>query len=163
MKKCLATLLGVMTALTCVGCNNTPSGPVAGDDDVVIKFIVSDGGIGSEWLSKANERFMAKYKDKDYGDGKVGVFCDITKNQPSSANMSTDGYHVYFFDRSSKVSALAAQGNSLDITEIVQEKYDERDGEKISIEDKIPEEYRNFCKSLDGKYYAVPYTEVYGG
>ncbi len=162
-KKFLATVLGVMTALTCVGCNKTPDGPVAGNDDVVIKFIVSDGGIGSEWLSKANERFMAKYKDKDYGNGKIGVFCDITKNQPSPANMSTDGYHVYFFDRSSKVSGLAAQGNSLDITEIVQEKYDDRDGEALSIEDKIPEEYRNFCKSLDGKYYAVPYTEVYGG
>lgn len=163
MKKFLTAFLGVMMALTCVGCNKTPSGPTADTNDVVIKFIVSDGGIGAEWLKKSNERFMEKYKEKDYGNGKVGVFCDITNNLPSSANMSTDGYHVYFFDRSSKVSGLAAQGNSLDITEIVQEKYDERDGEKISIEDKIDEEYRNFCKSLDGKYYAVPYTEVYGG
>ena len=162
MKKFLAALLGIIMMLTCVGCTNPPS-PAGDGNDVVIKFIVSDGGIGSEWLNKANQRFMDQYADKDYGNGKVGVYCDITKNLPSPANMSTDGYHVYFFDRSSKVSGLAAQRNVLDITEIVQEKYDVRDGETLSIEDKIPEEYRNFCKSLDGKYYAVPFTEVYGG
>ncbi len=162
LKKILTIALGLIMVVTCIGCGS-PEGPQAGSDDVQIKFIVSDGGIGADWLNQANARFMEKYKDKDYGNGKIGVFCDITNNSPSPANMDTDGYHVYFFDRSEKVSALAAQGNSLDITEIVQEKYDDRGGVKTSIEDKIHPDYRDFCKSGDGKYFAVPYTEVYGG
>lgn len=158
MKKFLAILLSVLCLLTFTGCpKDDPVG-----NKVKINFIITDGGIGYEWLDKINERFEIANAETVYGT-KTGVYCDITTGMPSVDSMDRDGYHVYFFDRSEKVSSIALTGQALNITDIVTEDYDSRNGELISIEDKIPEEYRNFCKDLNGNYYAVPYTEVYGG
>ena len=159
MKKFLAFLLCAICVLTFTGCPG-PENPVG--NKVQINFIITDGGIGYDWLDKINERFEIANENTAYGE-KEGVYCNITTGMPSVDNMSRDGYHVYFFDRSEKVSSIALGGQALDISDVVTEKYDNRDGQLISIEDKIPEEYRNFCKDANGNYYAVPYTEVYGG
>ena len=45
------------------------------------------------------------------------------------------------------------------IDDIVKEKYDERDGAKISIEDKMYDNYKSFSKGSDGEYYTIPTIE----
>lgn len=164
MKKLMTMLLCLILCFSAVACGgdsgsgeNGPSG-----DQVVLEFFITDGGIGSEWLRLANERFMAQNATTAYGD-KTGVFCRINKGQPTLSEMATDGYHVYFMDRTQPVASMAKTGNLLDIDAWVREKYDTRDGQLVSIEDKFFPTYKEFTLGDDGKYYGIPYTEVYGG
>ena len=162
MKKLMTMLLCLVLCFSAVACGGDTGEEGPSENQAVIEFFITDGGIGSEWLRLANERFMAANVNTPYGD-KTGVFCRINKGQPSLASMATDGYHVYFMDRTQPVDSMAKTGNLLPVTDWVTEKYDDRDGTLMSIEDKFFPEYKNFTKGDDGEYYGVPYTEVYGG
>ena len=162
MKKLMTMLLCLVLCFSAVACGGDTGEEGPGENQAVIEFFITDGGVGSEWLRLANERFMNANVNTQYGD-KTGVFCRINKGQPSIASMSTDGYHVYFMDRTQPVAGMMKTGNLLNINSWVTEKYDERDGELLSIEDKMYEEYREFPKADDGEYYGIPYMEVYGG
>ena len=155
-------LLCLVLCFSAVACGGETSGGNETENQVVLEFVIDDAGIGMQWLEKANTRFMAQNVNTQYGD-KKGVFCRITKEMPRLANMSSDGYHVYFMEWVEPVSGMVKTGNLLNITDVVTEKYDERDGELLSIEDKMYPEYKKFPQSSDGDYYALPYIEVYGG
>ena len=162
MKKLMTMLLCLVLCFSAVACGGDTGEAGPSENQVVLEFFITDGGIGSEWLKQANERFMAANIATPYGD-KEGVYCRINKGQPSLASMATDGYHVYFMDRTQPVADMAKTGNLLNVNEWVTEKYDERDGVMMSIEDKMFPEYRKFPQADDGEYYGIPYTEVYGG
>ena len=162
MKKFMTMLLCLVLCFSAVACGGDSGEDGPGENQAVIEFFITDGGVGSEWLRLANERFMAANAATQYGD-KTGVFCRINKGQPSIASMATDGYHVYFMDRTQPVAGMMKTGNLLNINDWVTEKYDDRDGALMSIEDKMFSEYRNFTKADDGEYYGIPYMEVYGG
>ncbi len=163
IKKILTLLLCLILSFSMVACgtNGDSDGGEIGDK-VTLDFFIYDAGLGSQWLEKANERFMAKNAKTAYGD-KEGVFCRINKGSPSLASMATDGYHVYFMEWVEPVSGMVKTGNLLNINDIVTEKYDTRDGELVSIEDKMFPEYKKFAQADNGEYYAIPYTEVYAG
>ena len=162
MKKLMTMLLCLVICFSAVACGGNGGEDGPGENQAVLEFFITDGGVGSEWLRKANERFMAANVNTQFGD-KVGVYCRINKGQPSIASMATDGYHVYFMDRTQPVNGMMKTGNLLNINDWVTDKYDERDGVLMSIEDKMFEEYADFTKADDGEYYGIPYMEVYGG
>ena len=155
-------LLCLVVCFSAVACGD--EGTDGGDtqNQVTLEFVIDDAGIGTQWLEKANQRFMAKNVNTPYGD-KTGVYCRITKEMPRLASMATDGYHVYFMEWVEPVSGMVKTGNLLNINDVVTEKYDTRDGELMSIEDKMFPEYKRFPQANDGEYYALPYIEVYGG
>ncbi len=162
MKKLLTMLLCLVLCFSAVACGEETGGDEPSTNQVVLEFVIDDAGIGTQWLEKANLRFMKQYENTTYGD-KKGVYCRINKQMPRLANMSTDGYHVYFMEWVEPVSGMVKTGNLLNITDVVTEKYDTRDGELVSIEDKMFEEYKKFPQADNGDYYALPYIEVYGG
>ena len=161
MKKFLTMLLCLVVAFSAVACGgNDDDGPKEGQ--VVLEFILPDTGIGTEWLKAANTRFMAKNEHTKYAD-KEGVYCKVTPGDGNFATMASDGYHVYFKERNERISGVVKTGTLLNIDEIVKTKYDDRNGVKLSMEDKIPEEYRSYFQSEEGEYYAIPYNECYAG
>lgn len=156
-------LLAGVLSLSCTACNGSGlggGGAIGGDaDDVQLIIQTPDLGYGITWLKEFNQRFMNTYKDKDYGNGKKGVFVDIdtSQNLHSTGTMSTEGTHVYIY--SGDARALAASGYLMELDDIVTEKYD--NGK--SIADKYYPETVNQFKGTDGKQYTIPAYEIYNG
>ncbi|MBE5752058.1 MAG: extracellular solute-binding protein [Clostridiales bacterium] len=161
MKKVAGKVLTAALALTftlgAVGCDQLGGGS---DGDVTYISVANfGGGVGREWLDNAIERFQNKVKDVSYEAGKTGVEFDITSaTNVTYEDIKTSGDHLYFVQPSDSVRLKAQQGLFLDITDIVTEKID---GENVSIEDKIVEDYRYAFKASDGKYYSLPHYELY--
>ena len=162
IKKLLTVLLCLVISFSAVACGSDTGDTGETNNQVTLEFVIDDAGIGLQWLEKANQRFMAQNVNTEYGD-KKGVYCRITKEMPRLASMATDGYHVYFMEWVEPVRGMVKTCNLLNINEWVTEKYDNRDGELISIEDKMFPEYKKFPQADNGEYYALPYIEVYGG
>ena len=123
MKKLMTMLLCLVLCFSAVACGGDTGEDGPSENQAVIEFFITDGGVGSEWLRLANDRFMAANVNTQYGD-KTGVYCRINKGQPSIASMATDGYHVYFMDRTQPVEGMMKTGNLLNINDWVTEKYD---------------------------------------
>ena len=164
MKKFITILLCFVLLMTSVACSNSGGGPKGDGDDVIIEVVIQDLGYGKQWLEESNARFVELVKDKDYGNGKKGVFFNYHFQTPEDpSTMSTSGNHVYYGYSGAGAIALSNTGNLLNIDDIVKEKYDERDGAKISIEDKMYDNYKSFSKGSDGEYYTIPTMEAYCG
>ena len=170
MKKLVTLLLCLIFAFSAVACGSTTDDGSVGNQ-VVLEFIVYDGGIGSNWLEKTNQRFMDANVATQYGD-KTGVYCRINLGSPKLSTMPSDAYHVYFMDRSEPVAGMAKTGNLLNINDWVLEEYepttasDSRDANGnglLSVEEKMFPEYKRFAQASNGEYFAVPDVEVYGG
>lgn len=158
-KKVSMLVLASIMGLGCTACN-VGGGGIGGDaDDVQIIVQTPNLGYGIDWLKEFNDRFMQKNKDKDYGNGKKGVFVDIdtSASTHSTATMTSEGSHIYIY--AGKAKDLAASGNLLALNEIMTEKYD--NGK--SIEDKCYDNLLDRYKGTDGKYYTIPAYQMYHG
>ena len=133
-------------------------------DKVVISIINFGGGVGKVWLDDAIERFTAEVEDKTYGT-QTGVEFDQPLNQQSinTANMDTDGYHIYFNQGGDSVRALAQRSFLLPLNDVLQDDLAEFGEEGSTVESKIAENYRIMCKGADGNYYGLPHYEFYPG
>ena len=115
-----------------------------------------NGGYGSEFLVNAINRFCEMYKDTEFIPGTKGVQIWVDQHKglnPETMNGSRD--EIYFLENMNYYDMLYS-GYLLDITDMVTEKLTAY-GENQSIEDKIPETYRNYFKTEQGKYYALPH------
>ena len=163
MKKLLAVFMGIVMMFACVGCNLAGESEYDEKTTTVIRIQIQDGGLGREWIDKAGARFAEKYKEKSYADGKTGVVVDVSLVANVTLNNAvTDGTNIYCV-YTTVTSSEANKGAILNIDEWMTEKYDMRDGNLLSVEDKISEDSRNMYKGGDGKYYSVPATEYYPG
>lgn len=163
MKKFLALLLCLFTAFSVTAC-----GSQDGEDNsttTVISVHNYNGGVGNKWLEDAAARFTALKTADSYEEGKTGVKIDIAANQQGElSTMATSGYNMFFFEQHYDIRNLSQGEKLLDVSDVLTEKSnDERDGVKVSIEDKIPEEYRTALKGADGKYYGLPHYSWYPG
>ena len=164
MKKILSGILCAMLALSMAACggsgnNSGSSVPADLDTKTVIKVQNFPGGIGSNWLYKAAERFQEQYKYEHFENGKMGVYVDITPDQPNSSTLSTSAYHIIFDERYSNIYELAQKGSIIKLDDLVTEKGS--DGK--SIEDRIYASNRESLKGADGSYYALPHYEWFPG
>ncbi len=166
MRKFPKALCMILAATTCatavVGCGGNSGGSSDGNGTKI--YIMNfDGGVGRQWLDNAAARFAEKVKDVSYEENKMGVEFEIDESQATgTATMNTSGYNMYF-DVYANVNSLSQAKFLMDITDIVTEEFDTRDGQSISIEDKIDEGYRSTLQGVDGKYYALPYFALYPG
>ena len=121
-----------------------------------------DGGVGHDWLDAHIARFEEAYKDYEFIPGKKGVQVWVTNHKNSMAAISgklngaiEDVYfleHVNYYD-------MISQGNFMDITDLVATETLSEYGENVTIESKLHDKVKEYLKTSDGKYYALPHTQ----
>lgn len=159
MKKFISLMLVLMLSLTSmfiVACDNGSSG----GGKTILNISAHDDALGGAWMEDLFDRFEKKYKDKSYATGKMGIEVKSNGYMNSLNTIRTDGNAIYFRNRDNEVSYFVRNGEFLDISTIVTEENEVRTGEKISLEDKIPENSRKTYMVGD-KYYALPDAEFY--
>lgn len=168
IKKVLSLILGGMMAIS-TACAPLPSGgdnsessgaPVDASKTTVIEVAVHNGGVRWNWLEKAFARFKEQVGDKSYAPGKKGVEINITPgNGLANKAMATDGYNIYFVERTDTYSFIASD-LLMDITEV----FEMTDDEGVALKDRI---YPEMLPALRGddpdKYYVLPWVEFYSG
>ena len=111
-----------------------------------------DGGLGDEWLSYLAEEYMASHED-------VVIKINNDKDRYADATllerMDDYGNDMYFVN-SVTYSNYVGRGKMLDITDVVTENLA---GENKSIEDKMNSTLRDYYRTDNGKYYAVPFFD----
>lgn len=148
-KKIITTVMAIGMAAGCGACSNSAS------SKTVVKIVNYEGGYGVQWLYEAKERFEALHDD---------IYLDIdTTKTPNANTMNSSASDLYFGAQGDNPRSFAQKGWLASIDDIVNEKYDTRDGKQISIADKIDESYQSILKGNDGKFYGLPYPEYYGG
>lgn len=148
-KRMISTILALGMTVGCCACNRTSNGKT------IVKIVNYEGGYGVDWLFEAEKRFEAEHSD-------IELDIDTTKT-PNATTMNSSASDLYFGGQGDNPRTFAQKGWLASIDDIVTEKYDTRDGKKISIADKIDESYQTILKGADGKFYGLPYPEYYGG
>ena len=120
-----------------------------------------DGGVGTQWLNEAIDRFEELYKDKSFEDGKKGVQILVDRHKGVDVNQfANQDIDIYFLENANYYDAIST-GNLLEITDMVTEKMTEF-GEDESVEDKLYDNYKAYFKTPAGKYYGIPhYKGIY--
>ena len=127
-------------------------------DTTHVIAVVQGGGIGSRWLNLAAERFAKEKYEHSYAPGKKGVYIEAKPMQGyDTTGLSGSADNMFFLGR--PIENLLADDSVLDITEFVTD--ETREGG--SLESKILPSAKSKCVDTNGKYYALPHSEVYGG
>lgn len=163
MKRFMALLLciGITgVSLASIGCSSMYEEDKAGDR-LSLKVFNYNGGVGNSWLNATAERFMEVNKDRQFGNGKVGVYVDITneKEIPLS-NLSTRPESIFFLE-GVEFNQYAAQGDFVNIDDVVKTENPYEQGKKI--EDNLSVGTKNALTGLDGHYYVIPHYQSYDG
>ena len=165
MKKLISALLCLCLSFSLVACI-----PGNGDGDtgttVEIQVITGiDSGLGLQWSDVMKEHVEEKLKNNTYGN-KTGVTWTNIPQDGNVGNFSTDNYHIYFINLGTIKQGMANNAY-LELTDLYYAENEIRDGQPISLHDKIYDEMRSTygVKQSDGtwKYFGLPYQEYYCG
>ena len=156
----MATL--TMSAVTpFAACGGQGGGDVDATKTTVIECLNFNGGVGQAWLDNAAKRFEAMKAGESYESGKMGVKINVDSEIDLRENtLSSSGYNIYFNEHGLSPAELSQRGVLLNINDVVTATLD---GEGVSIEDKVQEDFRSALKGADGNYYALPHYEWYPG
>ena len=159
IKKLLTMLLAIVMSFSVVACGG---GGEDYSDTTLILVDLDDGGLGTLWLERAGARFSKLKKDTSYAPGKKGVVVKpIPVGVVSTTNAASSGTHIFVQPYVSNVKSIVNEGNVLNINDLViDDTYEMRDGQPISIEDKLGD-YTERYKGADGDYYAVPASSFF--
>ena len=175
-KRLIALLLAVCCIVPFAACGGGPDpnpgpGPygiynVEGPNKTTIQVINFNGGIGSEWLFKAAERFAEKRQTASYAPGKQGIYIDITATMSVGVGSMPSGVYTFYTMEQYEDAVpltIAQKGHALDVTEI----YKDETREGGSLESKLFEQVKGSLGRVedDGEfhYYGFPHYESYGG
>lgn len=173
-KKLLAVMLCLAFACSAFACGGGGKGGKTIDETYTTAIYVAagGGGTGKDWMTNALKRFQEKVKDKEYAPGKKGIAFDVDDygGTHTLANYKTDGIMIMSVDRADTLESEAAKGSVVCIDDIMRETETEtRNGQPISVHDKFLPEMRSWYQDGtgkadgSGKYYGVPYIEMYAG
>lgn len=164
LKKIVTLLLSASLLLSAAGCGARSTVDI---DSSKTTLTVGNwnGGVGTEWLNAAIEKFEEKYKDVSFEEGKKGVQVIIGSNNKTTMEgetlkdivLSDDMHDEVFFTEGVFYQWWARNGKMLDLTEYVNETLSDF-GEAKSIADKMDEANLN-ALTIDGKIYALPFWE----
>ena len=111
-----------------------------------------NGGLGYAWLREVADKYEAAHPDvKIKINNEKDKYMDATLLE-QMANYGNDMYFV----NAITYQTYVARGKVADITDVVTENIE---GESESIEDKMNATLREYYKTNDGKYYAVPFFD----
>ena len=168
-----ATLTVVTISFAGVSCKSKTSGgsTIKIDKNRTQLYVgVLDAGLGTKYFDEMAKDFEEAYKLKSFEDGKTGVQVIPTKKKdpftPKSLIASMEGQEIamYFLDKGD-YDTFAGKGLLADVTETMQEKVYDEDGQLASIsqkpavssmEDNMLDGYKE-CFLRNGKYYATPF------
>lgn len=129
---------------------------------VNIDVLTFEGGVGTDWLDNAIERFEALYENKEWASGLKGINVIPKADNKSGADVLSqirnDKYEVYFTEEVYYNDFVSANVLA-DITDVVTGDLSAY-GEDKSIEDKMNDNLKNYLM-VNEKYYAVPFWEGY--
>ncbi|MBQ2986756.1 MAG: hypothetical protein IJE23_04665 [Tyzzerella sp.] len=166
MKKLVALMLSAVMLVSMAGCG---AKVIEEEDDSKTTLYIGtfDGGVGTEWLEKAIEKFEDKYADVSFEEGKKGVQLIIgeknrtTMHGTELEDLISASKTEVFFTQGVFYHDWVNRGLLYDITDIATEKLTDYDEEK-SILDKMNEDYAQ-SMLVDEKIYALPFWEgIYG-
>ena len=148
-KKILSGVLaGVFALASLAACGDNTGG------SAMINIMNTGGGVGRAWLDNA----IARYQKEN-----PGVVFNVEHNIDTAVGtMSNSGYSIYFVEEGG-IAELSASGKLLNITDLLTQKNEKRNGEDISILDKVREDSRAMLQGYDGEYYALPHFTLYSG
>ncbi|MBE7084289.1 MAG: hypothetical protein E7373_06800 [Clostridiales bacterium] len=162
----IALILSVLTCLSITACAGPSGGPSSGKGDKNTTLIYIEhfgGGVGRVWLDDAIVRFKDLVKEKSYEEGKKGVSFDISSSTyTDTATMQSSGRNLYF-DKVNNISNYIESGMIYPIDDIVKSVIEQKEGQDVTLESKLNDEYRGGMKGSDGKYYVLPHYEFYNG
>ena len=159
MKKFFAMIMcGVMTAVGMYGCGGEIIGPTGDDSKYVLNVSSYEGGVGQEWLKKAEARFESEHANDEFPGGKVGIDVVVDYNKNDIAETIDLSRYDIVIDEIRNIFDISAQGKLLDISDVVK---DDTDG--ASIESRLTEIQKESLTAIKGKYYVVPHFEYFGG
>lgn len=150
-----------VTATACGGKNSAKEDPTMSH----LYVFNYDGGIGTDWLDGAKERFEKAYANYSFAEGKTGVDVHITKGKEKISNLSNSSYNILFED-ASPVNDYINQGLLLPITDIVNAPLSEvleNASETKTIADKLNARQKAAYTAKGGDYYYLPHYEAYYG
>ncbi len=170
-RKCVNVLLSAVLLAGAFasfsGCGEVISRPI---DETKTQLYIGnyDGGVGTQWLRNAAERFEEKYKDTEFepGTGKKGVEVVITpdKTDYHGVNLLTKLASVpeqIIFTEYVDYDKYAVSGSVVDVSDIFSEPLSEF-GETESISDKTDPAVAEYL-NMNGKYYAIPHYRLLTG
>ena len=170
--KKLAVLLAGMLAMTAttglVGCvpdkgeGNKPSA----DETTYVKLLHFNAGFGKEYLDKSIALFQEAVKDKEYEPGKKGVYIDVEDSKMDATgeyvlgSLEGSPYDLYI-STNVKPSAMKANGNVLDISDLLNSKSTDANPvsefvEEKSIYERMFSDFQGYYSNTDGTMYGVP-------
>ena len=160
MKKFLSCMLSVslaMTLLAGAACNFDPRSKYG--NKTIISVLVPQGGLGTEWMKAAAQRYETLNADKELEPGKKGVKIEVDQGT-NSWQLSTTDSHDVIVSHFNFINGYVQRGLVLDITELWN-RPSAYDG--VAIKDKVHLDATYNVNGGDGKYYALPYYESYSG
>lgn len=163
MKKFFIVILSLIIGCFAVGCGTNggrPAGNKVDKTKTQLSIANFDGGVGRQWLEVLGKEFEEKYAEVSFEKGKKGVQIMPVNNMMNyQATINSTSFDVFFAEAVSYFD-LVSSGKILDITDIVRENIEE---ENKTIESKLSPVQKDALTALDGKYYALPHYEVFGG
>ena len=165
MKKIVKNLLSVsLAAMLCIpvtGCGTKETGRKVDDTKAQLYVSNFNGGVGTDWLYTAIDRFEKDYATEVFVPGKVGVQVHVVKHKSGvdglAGQIKTAKPDIYFLEGVNYYDCIS-RGLFMDITDVVTKPLTEF-GETSSIEDKLYDDQVDFWKTSQGKYYAVPHAQ----
>ena len=167
INKIIALASAIVTAAACLpfaSCND--DGAEVDKSKAQLHVSVYNGGVGRDWLDAYIVRFQEAYKDYEFIPGKKGVQVWVTPHKSGVADLEgkfngakEDLYfleYVNYYD-------LVAQGHLMDITDMVVNDPLDEYGENVTIESKLYDKVKEYLKTSDGKYYALPHFTIFNG
>ena len=172
IKRAIATCLVAVLGIAAAACGSTKQ---PGGDDIIIDerktqlYIANyDGGVGREWLDAVAAMFEEQYKDEEFEAGKKGVQVVVHNNKDYNGsyiiNKMASYTHDVFFTEDVNYYDHVAQGNFVDISDIVTADLGDFGETGVTIEKKMDTDLAAYYKHVnDGKYYALPFYDGFYG
>ena len=170
LARVLATMMSVTALISATACKPGTSNDGDGDGGAeatttVIQIGNFGGGIGRKWMDLAGKRFAEAVKDVEYTPGKFGVSFEVVSTTGVKIkNAKEQGFHLFFVQgKFSDYYEEINKGDIMDISDVVTGDLGKWGEPGVTIEDKIPADYRFAFQGLDSKYYMLPHYAYLSG
>lgn len=160
-------ICAVAACALCAGlmpsCKKNREIPHSLDGKALINIGTYNGGVGSEWIdnicAELKERF-ADYTDPELeAAGLKGVDFRVDVNESHYGENLESGLPLdIYFTEMVDYAYYAKKDLFLDVTDTVTSSLEEF-GDTGTIEDKLDSNFKAFLKSVDGKYFGLPFYE----
>lgn len=168
MKKIINIALALSLSALCLmstACQGGDSGKKSENTEgkTVIKVATYNGGLGLGWLSEAGARFARQYEDRQFEDGKTGVYVDVVESLAGDMLANKSLNEDLYLTESVDYYLMQSQGKFADISDVVTGDLASVGESGKTIAGKMDPAMSDFLKAKDGKYYGIPFYDGFYG